>query len=94
LPSVEDVAKVAYRVGYENGIPASLANVPAYREIATAILAMFPSTPVAEDERTHHAHIFEDCSCGDDGCARKVCVLCELVVDLHAPSTPVEGGVG
>jgi len=43
LPTVEAVARVAYRVGYENGIPASLANLPAYREIAAAIVALFPS---------------------------------------------------
>jgi len=51
-----------------------------------ALRSWSPPTPQAD---VHATHLFEECSCTEDGCARKICVICEDIVDLHEPQADV-----
>lgn len=81
-PSVGPVVEADLAAILADAFGGDTSRAATIRGTVDRILAKYP----AQEQRTHEPHIFENCSCGDDGCARKVCVLCELVVDLHAPS--------
>jgi len=60
-------------VGSESSIQATEIDLPA--------TVLYP-TPTPQDD-AHATHLFEECSCTDYACARKICVICEDIVDLH-----------